>query len=280
MQEPKDSNHAELVQEFKQYWQGKTDDSKKILSELEVPYNHYGERGFIDLKIEEFQNNELERCMLFELKTSLQDIGETTRQFKRMREYFPESENIDHNKTKAHLIILDNSDNREVIEKNRDYFGDYTYLFNLKNHETNTLSDLEQKTPKDNKNEDKTIKLESDLTYQDIIDTWEREKGERLPTALPEKYYERLESHIKELKEVKHDLKDENTRRSRRITKHHQKGKRIAELFFKERYKKLVLAAYHQFLGKTTSTVNLTDEEIQLLEELTQALENGPKEKI
>jgi len=65
MQEPKDSKHAEMVQEIKQYWQEKTDDSKKISSELEVPYNYYGERGFIDLKIEEFQNNQLERCMLF-----------------------------------------------------------------------------------------------------------------------------------------------------------------------------------------------------------------------
>lgn len=85
MQGPKDSKHAELVQEFKQYWKEKTEDSKEILSELEVPYNYYGERGFIDLKIEEFQNNKLEKCMLFEMKTSLQDIGETTRQFKRMR---------------------------------------------------------------------------------------------------------------------------------------------------------------------------------------------------
>jgi len=197
-----------------------------------------------------------------------------------MRECFPESENINPNKTKAHLIILNNSENREVIEKHRDYFGDYTYLFNLKNHEINTLSGLEQKTPKDNKVEDKTIKLESDLTYQDIIDVWEREKEERLPIALPEKYYERLESYIEELQEVKNNLKDENTRRSRRITKQYERVQKIADLFFKERYQKIVLMAYHNFMVKPISTQTLTDEEIQLLEELVLTLRNGPKEKI
>lgn len=38
--------------------------------------------------------------------------------------------------------------------------------------------------------------------------------------------------------------------------------------------------AYHNFMVKPISTQTLTDEEIQLLEEITQALENGPKEKI
>ncbi|GAI96794.1 unnamed protein product, partial [marine sediment metagenome] len=51
---------------------------------IEHEYNHYGQRGFIDLVVEqEYDNNEL--LSIYEMKTILNDIGGLIRQIKKIK---------------------------------------------------------------------------------------------------------------------------------------------------------------------------------------------------
>ncbi|MBS3781338.1 MAG: hypothetical protein KGY66_07455 [Candidatus Thermoplasmatota archaeon] len=114
---------------------------------------------------------------------------------------------------------------------------------------------------------------DDDLTYEDVIDVWEKEKEAKLPCNLPNNFYGRLRSYIRELESEVEDIEvPAKDKRGRRIQKQYERVQKIAELFFKERQKKIVLAAYHKSMGKTVSAENLVDAEIELLEEISTLL--------
>jgi len=115
---------------------------------------------------------------------------------------------------------------------------------------------------------------DDDLTYEDVIDVWEREKEAKLPCTLPNNFYERLRTYIRDLESDVEDIEvPPKNKRGRRIQKQYERVQKIAELFFKERQKKIVLAAYHKSMGKTVSAENLVDAELELLEEISTLLE-------
>ncbi len=115
---------------------------------------------------------------------------------------------------------------------------------------------------------------DDDLSYEDVIDVWEREKEAKLPCKLPNNFYERLRGYIRDLESEVEDIDvPPKDKRGRRVQKQYQRVQKIAELFFKERQKKIVLAAYHKSIGKTVSAENLVEEELELLEEISEKLE-------
>ncbi len=114
---------------------------------------------------------------------------------------------------------------------------------------------------------------DDDLSYEDVIDVWEREKEAKLPCTLPNKFYERLRRYIRDLESEVEDIElPPKNKRARRVQKQYERVKKISELFFKERQKKIVLAAYHKSMGKTVSAENLVDAELELLEEISTLL--------
>lgn len=116
---------------------------------------------------------------------------------------------------------------------------------------------------------------DDDLNYEDVIDVWEREKEAKLPCRLPNNFYERLRWYIQDLEEQVEDIEvPPKDKRERRVQKQYQRVKKISELFFKERQKKIVLAAYHKSLGKTVEIENLLDSELELLDEIATLLED------
>ena len=111
---------------------------------------------------------------------------------------------------------------------------------------------------------------DDDLTYEDVIDVWEREKEAKLPCTLPNNFYERLRAYIQDLESEVEDIEvPPKNKRGRRIQKQYERVQKIAELFFKERQKKIVLAAYHKSMGKMVNAENLVEEEIELLEDIS-----------
>ncbi|MEF8831912.1 MAG: hypothetical protein V5A66_00150 [Candidatus Thermoplasmatota archaeon] len=115
---------------------------------------------------------------------------------------------------------------------------------------------------------------DDDLSYEDVIDVWEREKEAKLPCALPNNFYERLRKYIRDLETKVEDIDvPPKDKRERRVQKQYERVQKIAELFFKERQKKIVLAAYHKSMGKTVSAENLVEAELELLEEISGSLE-------
>jgi len=114
---------------------------------------------------------------------------------------------------------------------------------------------------------------DDDLSYEDVIDVWEREKEAKLPCTLPNNFYERLRTYIRDLEDEVEDIEvPPKNKRGRRIHKQYERVQKIAELFFKERQKKIVLAAYHKSMGKTVSDENLVEAELELLENISTLL--------
>lgn len=117
-----DKKHAELLSKFmdwkkKYYKKGKTKGKKKIVKCLtEVPYNYYGDRGFVDLVFRtrnEYDDGMFLRYItLYELKTDLDDIGRAIRQVKKQKRYFPKDRkdllpdvNRENYSIHSHLVI-------------------------------------------------------------------------------------------------------------------------------------------------------------------------------
>ncbi len=116
---------------------------------------------------------------------------------------------------------------------------------------------------------------DDDLNYEDVIDVWEREKEAKLPCTLPNNFYERLRRYIQDLEREVEDIDiPPKDKRGRRIQKQYQRVKKISDLFFKERQKKIVRTAYHRSLGKTIEAENLVDPELDLLEEISTLLDD------
>ena len=55
---------------------------------VEVPYEHYGNRGFIDVVLKRSGDDGREHWKVCELKPRLTDLGETIRQVKQAQRYF------------------------------------------------------------------------------------------------------------------------------------------------------------------------------------------------
>lgn len=116
---------------------------------------------------------------------------------------------------------------------------------------------------------------DDELTYEEIVDVWEREKESKKPSYLPDNFYKRLRKYIQGLeKEVEEIEVPPKNKRAKRIQKQYQRVQKVAELFFKERQKKIVLSAYHKSLGKKVSSENLTDPELDLLEDISGSLKD------
>ncbi len=115
---------------------------------------------------------------------------------------------------------------------------------------------------------------DDDLNYDDVIDVWEREKEAKLPCTLPTNFYERLRRYIQDLEDEIEDLEvPPKSKRGKRIQKQYRRVKKVSELFFKERQKKIILAAYHRSLGKSVETENLLEPELELLQEIATLLD-------
>lgn len=114
---------------------------------------------------------------------------------------------------------------------------------------------------------------DDELTYEEVLDVWEREKGSEQPCALPENFYQKLREYIQDLEKKTEDIGlSPSDKREKRLQKQYAKVKKIADLFFKKRQKKIILAAYHQSLGQSVNTSNLIDRELQLLNEVSNLL--------
>ncbi len=114
---------------------------------------------------------------------------------------------------------------------------------------------------------------EDQLTYEEIADVWEKEKESKLPSDLPDNFYKRLRDYIRELEKKMEDIEvPPKTKKEKRIQKQYQRVQKISKLFFKERQKKIVLAAYHKSLGKKVNSENLIDQELELLREISTLL--------
>ncbi len=116
---------------------------------------------------------------------------------------------------------------------------------------------------------------DDDLAYEDVVDVWEREKDYEQPCDLPDDFYRRLREYIQDLEKKTEEIGITPSNKSeKRVQKQYERVKKISELFFKERQKKIVLAAYHKSLGQAVSTKNLTDKELQLLDEVSSLLKD------
>lgn len=112
------------------------------------------------------------------------------------------------------------------------------------------------------------------LDYEDVVDVWERERDSEQPCALPENFYQRLREYIQDLEAKSEEIGlSPANKRERRIQKQYQRVKNIADRFFKERQRKIVLSSYHKSLGQDVNTSNLIDRELQLLNEVSSLLE-------
>lgn len=107
----------------------------KVTAEPEVHYNHYGDRGVVDVVIvkrpkeDQSDFHPEDRCKwdtvtLLEIKAHIEDVGETLRQFKRMRKYFFEDHPEYEPCTKVYeLAIYPSRSNDALLEKHRHSFN-------------------------------------------------------------------------------------------------------------------------------------------------------------
>lgn len=106
----------------------------KITAEPEVHYNHYGDRGVVDVVIvkqpkeDQSDFHSGDRCRwdtvtLLEIKAHMEDVGETLRQFKRMRKYFFEDHSEFEPCTKTYeLVVYPSPTNLFLVENHRNSF--------------------------------------------------------------------------------------------------------------------------------------------------------------
>lgn len=115
----KDQKHAEMVKSWvKPYIVA------KIPFEMEVPYNFFGERGFVDLVV---HGNHYE--LLYEFKTQIDDLGETIRQFKRMATFYPKCSRSSFKPYRSMLILLDTPENTSIFFKYCEMFNGMVVCF-------------------------------------------------------------------------------------------------------------------------------------------------------
>ena len=153
-----DLRHAKMVQRIKQMWSDPKEcrrwgpesfDSPYdvLVTEIESPYNYYGDRGFVDLVVYSerirptkigdytFGGHIYANLTLWEMKTTLVDIGQTLRQIHKARLYFPKArDSVD-----GHYI------NRSCVVESYLLFSETKEIFEVLLHNLDLLveKDLE-----------------------------------------------------------------------------------------------------------------------------------------
>lgn len=110
--------------------------------EVESPFNYYGERGFVDLAQLEITNAIMPngertrwQLTLWEMKTKLEDVGQTLRQIHKAKKYFLKArKSINGIKIpidiylQSRLVFLDTLENWRVFNENIELFVEPTLL--------------------------------------------------------------------------------------------------------------------------------------------------------
>jgi hypothetical protein len=117
-----DQKHADMIHEYMQFCKI---EGRQILA-TEVPYNHYGERGWADLIT---YNPKTEELCVIEIKPEIVNIGETTRQVQKMANTFlldPRN-----NKYKAyakirHIVLI--YENAENLIRFQNYYDQFSVI--------------------------------------------------------------------------------------------------------------------------------------------------------
>lgn len=107
----KDELHAIMLQKFSSKLKFEEDrNCNYTMFESEHPFNHYGERGFIDLLTKkecDFKPKWI-HCDFYEFKTDILDTGETIRQLKKYFSAARRESNKGWIPITGHLIVPDN----------------------------------------------------------------------------------------------------------------------------------------------------------------------------
>lgn len=111
----RDHKHAAMIR----HWLSLNGQSAQKY-EVEVPYNYYGSRGFIDL-VMHFKGG---THHIIEFKTKIEDFGATIRQIKQAREFYPKTVGIQHQDIVQMLILLDTIENRGIYKENAKILED------------------------------------------------------------------------------------------------------------------------------------------------------------
>jgi len=110
---------------------------------VEVPYNNYGERGYVDLV-----RNKNHLSQIFELKSSPQSANQVIRQFQKMRENFSEGTSIDLRRNKTfYLVFTASQKNIQHLRNNKSMYLsilDDTVRLMMADEHANTRSIFEQ----------------------------------------------------------------------------------------------------------------------------------------
>lgn len=128
----KDQKHAEMLNAYAKWYRGTyKGNGYDVELEIEVPFNHYGERGFIDLLAKRIvplrdSTRKIVDIDIFydlcELKTHIDDLGETIRQVKRAKEFFPLTRGLLKSHCFAWLVLLETHENRCCVTENEELF--------------------------------------------------------------------------------------------------------------------------------------------------------------
>ncbi len=135
----KDEKHAKMITEYIKFIKLKREEFglEEWEFETEVPYNYYGDRGYVDLIV--IEKNKFDfgyhKKYLFEFKTEIRDVGEMLRQFKRMKKYYPKTDD-DMSEYSFNIFVLVNDKNINTILDNIEYIGEkfiklYMLFFNM-----------------------------------------------------------------------------------------------------------------------------------------------------
>jgi len=86
---------------------------------VEVPYNNYGERGYVDLVI----NTVLDETLIMEIKSNPKSANSVLRQFRKMKSNFEEGSEFNFNDKKTYLLVFTASNvNLEHIKNNKEMY--------------------------------------------------------------------------------------------------------------------------------------------------------------
>lgn len=130
------TKHDELQNSFITHWENSRkifegDGQEKFYSEfgVEEPFNYFGQSGFIDFYSisPSVHHRHKKTLLIYDFKTSIEDIGETIRQLKKYKEYFPKKfENKYKIAEVITFIVLDITD-----EKTTNIIDEYIESFNV-----------------------------------------------------------------------------------------------------------------------------------------------------
>lgn len=110
----KDKKHAEMIQS----WVRNHPNSSY---KFEVPFNYFGERGFVDLISDEVN--------LYSFKTEIVDLGETLRQFNRMKEFYPKYVHAAPIHFTSRLVMLHSPENIGIFSQFKEAFDNIDVTF-------------------------------------------------------------------------------------------------------------------------------------------------------